>query len=356
VARRICYIHIGPHKTGSSAIQWFLKEHRAELLMQGYFVPESGNVHGGHHPIVRKLCGQELPDHQQSAAVKFARELAETPCEAVVLSSEALDTLLRNTHYATVFFNRIEELNLAPKLVLFPRNQSQSINSRYAQVVKGFRRSESFGAFVEESSRCPSLGYSLWIELADAFHAELVARPFTTETITRGVVPEFLRAIGVNLSQFSDTTVRRNESAGPFTVSVARCVSRLIVSPGTQLTWLQAERCKKKLAAYLQEKRLADTGYCGLTTALALHIEKEWQHDNDAFACQIWGRRWAEIFAVDIGRDFMPNDFDISQPDESTKRKFRQAVHEVKPIMEKIILDPALAIEAAWNDLQRRAG
>jgi hypothetical protein len=356
VAKRVCYIHIGPHKTGSSAIQWFLKEHRAELLKQGYFVPESGTLHGGHHPLVRNLCGQEVPDHQRSAAAQFARAVAETPCEAVVLSSEVLDALLRKKNNVTAFFNRISELNLEPKLILFPRNQSQLINSRYAQVVKGFRCSQSFGAFVERTSLHPSLGYFFLIELADAFHAELVACPFTTETITRGVVPEFLRAIGADLSRFSNTSARRNESAGPFTVSVARCVSRSIVGPAKQLTWLQAERCKKKLAAYLQEKGLADTGYCGLTTALALHIEKEWQHDNDAFAGQVWSRRWAEVFAGDIGRDFRPNDFEISQPDESTERRLCHAVHDVTQLMEEIMLDPALAVRAGWNDLQRRTG
>ena len=57
--KRICYIHVGPHKSGTTSIQWFLRENRAELLKHGYFVPESGNVHGGHHPIVRQLCGQE---------------------------------------------------------------------------------------------------------------------------------------------------------------------------------------------------------------------------------------------------------------------------------------------------------
>ena len=37
--KRVCYIHIGPHKTGTSSIQGFLKENRAELLRYGYFVP-----------------------------------------------------------------------------------------------------------------------------------------------------------------------------------------------------------------------------------------------------------------------------------------------------------------------------
>lgn len=356
MAKRVCYIHVGPHKTGSSAIQWFLKEHRAELLKQGYFVPESGTVHGGHHPIARNLCDQEVRDHQRSAAAKFAREVTDTPCEAVILSSEELDTLLRKSSNAAAFFNRIGELNLEPKLVFFPRNQSQLINSRYAQVVKSFQCSESFGAFVEANRLSPVFGYSRLIELADAFHAELIACPFTAETTARGVVPEFLRAIGIDPSQFSDTSIRRNESTGPFTVGVARCLSRLIVSQGKQVTWLQTVRCKKRLATYLQEKGLADTRYCGLTTLLALQIEKEWQHHNDAFAHQIWGKPWAEVFAVDTGQSFTPNDFDISQPDESTERRFRQAIHDMRPAIEEIMLDPSLAVRAAWNDLTRRAG
>ena len=356
MAKRVCYIHIGPHKTGTSAIQWFLKEHRLALLKQGYFIPESGTVHGGHHPLVRKLCGQELRDHQQSAAVQFARALAQTPCEAVVVSSEALHTLLRNGHYATVFFNRIEELNLEPKLVLFPRNQSQSINSRYTEVVKNFQCSESFEAFVQGNIRRPGLGYSPLIELASVFHADLIPRPFTVETVMRGVVPEFLRAIGVDTSPFSDTYVRRNQSVGPFTVSVARQLLRSILSRGKQLKWLQAERCKKRLIAYLQERGLTDTGYCGLTTPLARHIEREWLSDNDSFAQRVWGRPWSKIFAGDIRREFRPNDLEMSEPDEHTKQRLCQTVREMTATVEEIMRDPALAVDSAWNDLQQRSG
>jgi hypothetical protein len=355
VAKRVCYIHAGPHKTGSSAIQWFLKEHRAELLKLGNFVPESGTLHGGHHPIVRDLCEQEVPEHQRSAAAKFVRAVSETPCEAVILSSEELDTLLGKSNNAAAFFNRIRQLNLEPKLIFFPRNQPQLINSRYAQVVKAFHCSESFADFVEGNRRSPIFGYSRLIELAEAFDAELIARPFTAETVARGVVPEFLRTVGVDPSQFSDSNVRRNESTGPFTVGAARWLSRSIVSAGKEVTWLQAERCKKSLAAYLQEKKLADTGYCGLTAALALQIEKEWQHQNDAFARQVWGKSWTEIFAVDIGQDFRPNDFDLSRPDDSTERRFRQTIDDMRAAMEEIMLDPALAVRTAWNDLHRRA-
>src|SRR5438093_68178 len=258
MAKRVCYIHVGPPKTGTSSIQWFLQENRAELLQYGYFVPESGTKHGAHHAIVRKLCGQELRDDQQSAAANFAQALHETSSEAVIISSEALDSLLRKRDYAKAFFTRIGELNLEPKLVLFPRNQSQWVNSSYSSVVKAFRRSERFQVYTLGFTQHVGVKFLPWIELADAHDAELIARPFTRKTIARGVVPEFLRAIGVNSSQFRDADIRRNEAAGPFTVSVARAVLRLIGGIGKQLKWLQAMRCKTKLATYLGEKGLAE--------------------------------------------------------------------------------------------------
>jgi hypothetical protein len=358
MAKRVCYIHVGPHKTGTTSIQWFLQENRAELLKHGYFVPEGETKHGAHHAIVQKLCGQELGDHREAAAAKCIQAIIDTPSEAIVISSEALAAILRNRDHARVFFNRIRELNVEPKLVLFPRNQSQWINSSYCGVVKTFRRCEPFQTFVLGVRRQSGLKFSNWIELAYAHGAELIARPFNGETIAHGVVAEFLGALGVDSLQFRDADIRRNEAAGPFTVGVARGVMRSLSIDGTgkQLKWLQAMRCKNELAAYLGEKGLADAGYCGMTTALARHIEEEMRSDNDVFAQRAWGRRWAEIFAADIGQEFAPNDFEICRPGWATRRRLRRALREMKAIVQEILLDPALAVEAPWNDLQRRAG
>ena len=356
MSTRICYIHIGPHKTGTSSIQWFLQENRAELLKYGYFVPETATKHGAHHPIARMLCGQELPDHQRSLAAKFTRGLIETPFEAVVISSEALEGLLRNRDHAKIFFTLIRELNLEPKLVVFPRNQSQRINSSYSSGIKTFRLSGSFETFVQGVTQGFVFRYSPLIELADAYDAELIARPFTGETIGCGVVPEFLLAIGINSSQFRNTRIRRNEAAGPFTVSLARGVLRSIGRTGKRLKWLQAIRCKAELANYLEENGWADAGYCGLTTALARQIEAGLHPDNDLFAQRVWSRPWAEIFATDIRQEFTPNDFEMSRPDETTSRRLELAIREMTPIVEEIMLDPTLAAEAPWNDPRQRAG
>jgi hypothetical protein len=356
MTKRVCYVHVGPHKTGTKAIQWFLKEHRTELLKYGYLVPESGNIHGGHHAIARIFCGQEVPNREQSLAARFAQTIRETSCETVVISSEALDALLRNSEYAKSFFNRLGELNLEPKLVVFPRNQSQAMNSRYAQVVKSFCRSDAFEAFVQAQIHHPTFRYSHWMGLADAFDAELIPRPFNKETLVRGVVPEFLLAIGINSSQFRGTEVRSNETVGPFTVNVAREVLRSVAPTGKRLKWLQSERLKKKLAAYLEEKGWADARYCGLSTSLARYIEKQMRSDNSAFAQSVWGRPWDEIFAADVTEDFTPNDFEMCPPDWFTARRLRRAIRRMNALAHEILSDPKLAVEAPWNDVAHRAG
>jgi hypothetical protein len=351
--KRVCYIHVGPHKSGTTSIQWFLQENRAELLKQGYFVPESDTKRGAHHTLAEGLTGLDVGEHREPLVTRSIRAIAETPAETIIISSEALEGLLRNRRHTGAFFNRIRELNLEPKLILFPRNQPQWINSSYASSVKSFRRSDSFQPGVLRFVQSSDARFSRWIELAETYDAELIARPFSKQTIARGVIPEFLRSMGITSSQFRDREVRRNEAVGPFTVSVAREILRSI---GKQLTWLQARRCKVKLAEYLRQNRIVDAGYCGLTTAMARDVEEQLRSDNDAFAQRIWGKSWADVFAVDVSEEFTPNDFEIRRPNWFTARRVRQAIRTMKSRADEILRDPAMAEEAPWNNIALRSG
>jgi hypothetical protein len=357
MVKRVCYIHVGPHKTGTTSIQGFLQENRAELLECGYFVPEAESKRGAHHALAEKLAGLEIGEHREPLVAKSIRALGETPAETIVISSEALEGILQSRKHAQVFFSRIAELNLEPKLVLFPRNQPQWINSSYSFAVKSFRQSDPFKSVARAFPQFPGARFSRWIELADAYALELIARPFTKQIIARGVVSQFRQTIGINSSsQFRGGEIRRNEAVGPFTVSVAREVLRSIGDNVSQLTWLQAERCKNRLAAYLGEKGLADARYCGLTTALARHIEQELRLDNDHFAQRAWGRSWAEIFATDTTEEFAPNDLELCRPNWFTAKRLRRAIREMKQVVHEVLLDRTLTVEAPWNDVRQRGG
>ena len=53
-------------------------------------------------------------------------------------------------------------------------------------------------------AQSPDARFSRWIELASLKAPELIARPFSKETLRRGVISEFLKSIGINSSQFRD--------------------------------------------------------------------------------------------------------------------------------------------------------
>jgi hypothetical protein len=353
MTKRVCYIHVGPHKSGTTSIQWFLQENREKLLEHGYFVPESETKRGAHHTLAEGFAGLEVGEHRQALVSRSIRAIAETPAEAIVISSEALEGLLRNRHHTEAFFDRIAALNLQPKLILFPRNQPQWINSSYSSMVTNFRRSDSFQDSASGFAISPDATFSRWIDLAETHGAELTARPFSKETLSHGVIPEFLLSIGITSLQFRDHGVRRNEAVGPFTVSVAREVLRSIAKG---LTWLQAKKCTVELAEYLRHKGITDSGYCGLSTSLARQIEAELRSDNDAFAQRLWGKSWAEAFAVDVAEEFTPNDFEIRRPDWLTARRLRGAIRIMKSRADQILQDSTLAIEAPWNDVAKRSG
>ena len=111
-----------------------------------------------------------------------------------------------------------------------------------------------------------------------------------------------------------------------------------------------------ELARYLTETGLADARYCGLSTSLARHIERELQSDNDVFAQSVWGSPGTEIFAADVTEEFTPNDFEIRSPDWFTARRLRRTIRAMKARADKILQDPTLAVEAPWNDLGLRSG
>jgi hypothetical protein len=111
MTKRICHIHVGPHKAGTTSIQWFFQENRTELLNDGYFVPESETKRGSHHALVEALAGLDVGEHREPLVAKSIAEIAGTPAQAIIISSEALEGLFRNRQNTKTFFNQIQELS-----------------------------------------------------------------------------------------------------------------------------------------------------------------------------------------------------------------------------------------------------
>src|SRR3954471_16869287 len=112
--KRICYIHVGPHKSGTTSIQWFLQQNRTELLKHDYLVPESETKRGAHHALAEGLAGLDVGEHRQPLVTKSIQAIAESASEAIIISSEALEGILEIRKHAEVFFGQIRKLNFEP--------------------------------------------------------------------------------------------------------------------------------------------------------------------------------------------------------------------------------------------------
>ena len=88
---RVC-IHIGAPKTGSSAIQYFLRNNRSKLKKHGYFYPQhrtdKNNVSGGHSDLGSLVIAGDL--EKAADLVNGWFQEARAKDLALLISSEGL--------------------------------------------------------------------------------------------------------------------------------------------------------------------------------------------------------------------------------------------------------------------------
>ena len=326
--RRVCYLHIGLPKTGTTAIQHGLRACRADFAAHGFFIPQTGLAphHGGHNGLALWLGGDP---RLEKTGPRFAMELNASDAEVVVISSEKIAKRLLNRDFITTLFDRLWALNLEPRIIMTVRNQPQLFNSAFGQLTKSFRWSGTFEEFLTcQEITAPTFNMHIADAIA-AYDAPLIVLGHSSD-----IMPSFLAAIGApDLALTCAASQRINQSVGPLTVEVARTVQREL----PQLTAPESNECWRILKAILHRTGLADVGYCGLTTQTAREIEMTFADHNNAFAARVWGRQWAEVFGSEIGREFQPNDYQITGVPSDTKATLSRLTTEAKEQCEEIL-------------------
>jgi hypothetical protein len=155
------FIHIGTHKTGTTAIQRFAMEHREALRERGLWYPlyqDFGlKAHYAHHRLAHALAGDE-EEATRSARTFADKVLSERHAgEAVLISAEPIyrhvyprktpDYWAGRAEYA----KRLRTLFPAAdvQIVLVIRRQDNFARSLYQERVKVTRYDEPFSTFIE---------------------------------------------------------------------------------------------------------------------------------------------------------------------------------------------------------------
>jgi hypothetical protein len=204
-----CILHIGTHKTGTTALQEMLAAESASLNTT-LFYPSTGLVNAGHYNIACELNADPEFQPQLGSLEALIDELLSEPSKIGIVSSENFEHL--HTHPDAVLDLAVTfaTAGLDTRVVLYVRDQASYIESLYAELVKHGARI-GFGAFVDailddgffEFSEGLTFQFEytrLLAPFADAFgRKRVIVRPYVDDPDPGRVVRDFLSTIGVNL-------------------------------------------------------------------------------------------------------------------------------------------------------------
>ena len=350
---RQIFLHAGEPKTGTSAIQLFLRENREALEQLGYLVPNAGSSPSGNHTgLIEAILGKPVPPAYSQCVKAFQQEVIAHPAENVVVSAECLDHFFRSDEKRDQILSFFRDLGLAMTVVIFVRPDAEALSSAYAEQVKSFLQDITLPEFVARRRR-----YVHLLKLAQLPGIQTIFRPYNAEVRSTGAAKEFLRVIGLSedaLQRFGQER-RVNESVGPIAVAAAREIRRRIQQSGLHPTDQQRLALKAELFRLTQEEEPEEPFY-GVDAQLLQEIERRVAEVREKFAQVAWGKSWQAVFASDKAAAKQCNAFDAATAEPAALQKYERITAALWSAAQRVMNDPSHAKRYSWDRLRAHVG
>lgn len=187
------FLHIGVHKTGTTALQKFLHDNQKTLETQGVHRLQTGvpadNAHSwGNHDLAWTLRDQDSKGLWKTAAEEAA------PYQAVVASSEEFSSIKQVKRYKPVRA-AIPDFTFRP--ICYLRRQDQLLESTYNFHVKSLGETKPIMEFAERIMK--RLDFDKVLDcLAQTFGDDsVILRIYDPEQMEGDIFDDFLDAIGL---------------------------------------------------------------------------------------------------------------------------------------------------------------
>ena len=158
---RSCYLHCGPHKTGSTTLQHIMDARGDLLLARKLFVPvlargcTPSRSHVGLIPELRHLVRGDRPTPRWNALRTILSRTRLTP----VISSEIFSLHFLKADELAAAIHFLQDCGRRPHFIYYLRDQPSWINSTYVQDTKNFYTSLSFADYLDQACANPRFDY-----------------------------------------------------------------------------------------------------------------------------------------------------------------------------------------------------
>ena len=236
------FLHIGTHKTGSTALQQALSANRLEIADAGFdysphIVPK----------IVRQLLGSADDQPRRGVLGDFVNQ---SPRPTIIISSEGLsgNPLAGYSDTPSIAARCQDELqDVQCKVVVYLRPQAEFIGSLYSQHIHEGNHSN-----VSDFLNTLPLEQICWKTLCDiyieAFGKEnVIVRPYTYETLHRhDIVQDFARIAHIPPSCFKHPAIRTNKSYSRAALLFAKAINSHLSPKEQQEMRFMLQTCNQK--------------------------------------------------------------------------------------------------------------
>jgi hypothetical protein len=301
---RICYLHIGPHKTASTTIQNTLLANAALLAGNGLYIPEMQNAkRGGMH---QRLAGELNHGRPGNSAEQIANELRSASCPGrILLSSEGFSSRIHEPTARDAIAGFFGELGYRICLIAFIRPQITLVNSLYTEYAKKLIHHLTFDGFFEEFLSNPLSDFNLRFgpAIEDArFDTRFI--PFNSATIEAGPSQTLLNSIGVEpgVVRACQISPARNSSPGAKTIAALLNVGERLRPVATGLGKRRLVDFAAALRRLAAARQWNEKSFNGLSSSHVERLRQRFGVSNEQFAERAWKRSWESLFGEDERR------------------------------------------------------
>jgi len=239
------YLHIGTHKTGSTSIQYLLKENSEKLKSEDYYYPMEGSYfyppEASQSLLAHAILGNK-PAYIGRTVIEYdscisdvKRDIESSHCSNVIISSEHFShamTLEAVQKIHDLFVNLFDKITV----IVYLRRQDNRIESAWGQAVKTSQSTLSFNDFYNKNISLPRWDYfSLLKNWIDIFGENFVKiRPFEKfQFFKNNLLDDFLNLIDSKL-QPTNSVVRNLSPSAEF-LEIMRCFTNSNIEYGTRV-------------------------------------------------------------------------------------------------------------------------
>ncbi len=301
-----CWLHIGTEKTGTTTIQRYLAGNRKSLKAQGFLYPVSPgetnhlaltacSMEGPKLDLLHTRCGirrrEEIVPYRKRMMDKLSDELAEAGASSIIFSNEHLSTRIRTPKEIRRVKEICDEVASATKVIVYLRNQTDFLVSRYGTGVKA--------GSVDEFSISLSPGAASFLDYSqmlspwsDIFGREnMIVRRFEADDFPNGdLLADFAAQTGLDTSQLERTQPANKSLTGP-ALAFLRKFNRLV--PLTIDETLNPIR--GMIATFLESYKGGQT--FSIPRQMAETIEARYRESNDRTSREYFGSRFVPLFS-----------------------------------------------------------